>query len=1138
MELNCYESTNIKHLKFEEAIIILQKAYREKIKNIKILNDELYFTYYCLLGIMKRLRDSFRHEILTQYHYYHNMEKLEELLKQFATIPRPISISYIYHNGVPDLNKIQNEMIDIVQKCGALTIFDIIKLNLKINPELINTRLLKFYNKSFNPSGCQIYNMNQLNEEQYNDINDNNDVAVYTVKNKYDTYQYDAKIINNLEEPLCHKIIKHKKTLVEHVRGGRLYIPIKYKNINSIIVMNGYFIEDSLNISRLGGIMEKKNKHLQTILNTLDINKSFKDGYIEQLSLRDFVIYSNQDISSRCLEAYNECNKLSKKTFSSLVKEFVNVDADKQRYILTLFLLMKDNKQIQYLAYSLYDIISNESYILKSQSIGEKIFNSLHWSIQKRFKVVMNQITKYSQELNNFTEEDISFKKRILLMKAPEHIKRKAMEKYKEINNKGANDNSSKPQQYLEGLLKIPFGVYRKEYIINFLHDFRPKIQHLIFVMYEYLDRKETDNKYITNIQHNITNFQTLEYPYTSHDIHIILERLYMIYNKWNNLNLNINEMSSDDILTWINNILSDATIIEIKQLIKNFNKKYTLSIPISGTKKKLINNFIENGYFEYCNLAKFIQSDQFVNNIMMKSDDISNYNKLNSIKLEWDNYKNLCKTYIDDIDTILNKSIYGQEDAKIQIKRIIGQWINGENDGYCLGFEGYPGTGKTSLAKKGIANCLTDEDKSPRPFAFIALGGSTHGATLEGHSYTYVGSTWGEIANVLMDTQCMNPIIFIDELDKVSQTEHGKEIIGILTHLTDSSQNTEFCDKYFNIKIDISKCLIIFSYNDASKIDPILADRIHKINFKPLSLSDKIIITKNYLLPELINKVGFNKEQLLCSEEVIKHLILHYTYEAGVRKLKKIITEILREINLKYLKTNNFNNLEITIDLIESILPSNARIMHKKINSKPQIGTINGMFATPLGLGGLTIIQTCFTPSENKLTLQLTGQQGDVMQESMKVAKTLALRIIPKDVLKNLLDDMNQTGNLGIHIHCPEGATQKDGPSAGMAITLALISLITNVPVLNTVAMTGEIDMMGNVLPIGGLDIKITGAKLAGVKTIICPQQNKDDLEEIKNRTNTIIDDTIQILLVNNIWQALDIVFPSSNIKFRNGFQ
>ena len=296
------------------------------------------------------------------------------------------------------------------------------------------------------------------------------------------------------------------------------------------------------------------------------------------------------------------------------------------------------------------------------------------------------------------------------------------------------------------------------------------------------------------------------------------------------------------------------------------------------------------------------------------------------------------------------------------------------------------------------------------------------------------------------MDTQCMNPIIFIDELDKVSQTEHGKEIVGILTHLTDASQNAEFCDKYFGIKIDLSKCLFIFSYNDSSCIDPILADRIHKVKFKPLSLSDKIIITRKYLFPESFKKIGFNSDQINIGDDAIRYLIRNYTYEAGVRKLKEIIIEIFRELNLKYIHENDFKSVDLDIEMIDSILPASHRIIPKKINDKSIIGSVNGMFATPLGLGGLTIIQTCFIPAENKLKLKLTGQQGDIMQESMEVAKTVALRIIPKIKLKDILNAMELTGNMGIHVHCPEGATPKDGPSAGTAITTAIYSIFNNI--------------------------------------------------------------------------------------------
>ena len=167
---------------------------------------------------------------------------------------------------------------------------------------------------------------------------------------------------------------------------------------------------------------------------------------------------------------------------------------------------------------------------------------------------------------------------------------------------------------------------------------------------------------------------------------------------------------------------------------------------------------------------------------------------------------------------------------------KIVGQWINGEQKGYCFGFEGSPGVGKTSLAKRGLASCLEDENGVTRPFSFIALGGSSNGSTLEGHNYTYVNSTWGKVVDVLMESKCMNPIIYIDELDKVSKTEQGREIIGILTHLIDTTQNDEFQDRYFSgIPFDLSKALFIFSYNDPDQIDRILLDRIHRIQISQL---------------------------------------------------------------------------------------------------------------------------------------------------------------------------------------------------------------------------------------------------------------------------------------------------------------
>lgn len=254
------------------------------------------------------------------------------------------------------------------------------------------------------------------------------------------------------------------------------------------------------------------------------------------------------------------------------------------------------------------------------------------------------------------------------------------------------------------------------------------------------------------------------------------------------------------------------------------------------------------------------------------------------------------CREFMNKSTGIMDDAVYGLNDAKMQIMQMIGTWITNPNAiGNAVAIKGPPGTGKTTLVKEGISKVLQ------RPFSFIALGGSTDSSFLEGHGYTYEGSTWGKIVSILMESKCMNPVIYFDELDKVSETPKGEEIIGILTHLIDSSQNSEFHDKYFSeIKFDLSKCLFIFSYNDESKINPILKDRMYKIETKGYNSKEKAIIARKHLLPAIRKQINFKEEDLILPDEVLNYLIQNYTKEEkGVRNLKRCLEMIFTKMNL-----------------------------------------------------------------------------------------------------------------------------------------------------------------------------------------------------------------------------------------------
>ena len=918
----------------------------------------------------------------------------------------------------------------------------------------------------------------------------------------------DFMLVETADSLDCFDLARTTKNFQTKVYGIKICFqnPIKRKTlIVSAIVdemvidcLNEEFIEKKINIL----LLEKPKDDIFQ-------NEDFL-RFVKSLTLKLLLVYNNKELYQKYTGYVSQINRLKKKTISQVVKEFISDDLFGQRKTLIQLLMKYNDLELQYLAYLLYDLLSSETngnFDTLDQTV---LFDSLPWSIKKYFRDAMTNTVKYTKNLTNFDTSKIPIEQQICLMKANDTIKEKAMLKLKEVKAK-SEDSGSKARQYLEGLLKIPFGIYKKEHILSIMDN-----NNNNFV--EIIKNLKSDNNEI-NIPSK-TKYSILEIEkYCNYLQNSYIDSLKDKY---------IIEFSKTYCSGKRDNLISN--ICYINSVVKKHNKK-KYKILHSGKKINYMKTHIQKTIELLIKKNEKEIIDELIGktNLKMQSQqNIKLIKSIENIKKDWITV-NQSMTHITNI---LDKSVYGHNRAKRQIERVIGQWITGKQSGYCFGFEGPPGVGKTSLARKGLANCLKDKDGTTRPFSFIALGGSSNGSTLSGHNYTYVGSTWGRIVDILMEQKCMNPIIFIDELDKVSRTENGKEIIGILTHLIDPTQNEGFQDKYFNgIDIDMSKALFIFSYNDVSAIDRILLDRIHRIKFDHLTLFDKLEITNKYILPELYEKIGLN-DIIKFDNQVVKFIIENYTNESGVRKLKEILFEVISEINLEILNhENGEKNIPIVItkeEIKNKYLKERHEIIHKKIHKQASVGVMNGLWANAMGMGGIIPIECFFLPSNNFLDFKLTGLQGDVMKESMNVAKTLAWKLTSKAKKTKLVKEFEKTKLQGIHIHCPEGAVPKDGPSAGTAITTAIYSLLNNKIIKKDVAITGEINLQGCVTAIGGLELKILGGMRAGVKTFIFPEENLKDHKKFmeKYQPKNIIPSDVKFISVNNIQQVLKIVF------------
>lgn len=452
----------------------------------------------------------------------------------------------------------------------------------------------------------------------------------------------------------------------------------------------------------------------------------------------------------------------------------------------------------------------------------------------------------------------------------------------------------------------------------------------------------------------------------------------------------------------------------------------------------------------------------------------------------------------LNKAEQILDEQHYGLKKVKERIvEQIAVMALNKKQSGSILLFVGAPGTGKTSICQS-IAKALN------REYVRISLGGVRDEAEIRGHRRTYIGAMPGRIMEGMKRSGSSNPVMVLDEVDKLSHDYNGDPASALLEVL-DPEQNFSFTDHYMNVPYDLSDVLFICTANSVDTIPEPLLNRMEVISFPGYTALEKFEIAKKYLLPNAMSVMGLKKQNLKVTDDAMWEIINEYTMESGVRGLKKQMETLCRQAAVKLVKGEQ-KSISVGVKRLKEFL-GRKKIHHDVRMQEPQAGVVTGLAWTSAG-GEILFIETSRTKGEGKV--QITGQLGDVMKESVQIALTLVKAMFPEEA-----ETLNESD---IHIHVPAGAVPKDGPSAGITIVTALTSMLKEKGISPEYAMTGEVSLRGGVMPIGGLPEKLMAAQRAGIRTVFIPYENREDLEDVADE----VKEDLTIIPVKRIEEVL----------------